>query len=270
MYNDILFSGARRFMVTNVEPESGRLAQVGVVFYLEELKEVSEQTQDRVKYIGQHRVIHRAELVKVLNPSVAASRETYLTAEVRLLPEPSADEVGLDTVAQEDALRELFVDIVDSQGSLKEEPRFTEAVKGGLNFRPGTSIEDKGLWETIGLWEQFHEQRTAVIAQRMQNDVNVCFQSYLQENPLSEDIVNSRGEVRLADLPEDLLVEIQGIQSRFREELDALDSDPRGTRTQLLLQCESHGDRLALFRESLEREQKRLAARSTLKSLFEQ
>ena len=45
MYNDILFNGARRFMVTNVEPETGALAEVGVVFYLDELKEVSEQTQ---------------------------------------------------------------------------------------------------------------------------------------------------------------------------------------------------------------------------------
>ena len=45
MYNDILFNGARHFMVTNVEPETGALAEVGVVFYLDELKEVSEQTQ---------------------------------------------------------------------------------------------------------------------------------------------------------------------------------------------------------------------------------
>ena len=45
MYNDILFSGARRFMVCNVEQETGRMAEVGVIFYLDELKEVSEQTQ---------------------------------------------------------------------------------------------------------------------------------------------------------------------------------------------------------------------------------
>jgi hypothetical protein len=47
MYNDILFSGARRFMVCNVDSETGRMAEVGVIFYLDELKEVSEQTQDR-------------------------------------------------------------------------------------------------------------------------------------------------------------------------------------------------------------------------------
>jgi len=82
MYNDILFSGARRFMVTNVDEETGQLAVVGAVFYLDELKEVSEQTQDRVKYVGQHTVISRVKLVKILNPKNAATRESYLRAEV--------------------------------------------------------------------------------------------------------------------------------------------------------------------------------------------
>ena len=68
MFNDILFSGARRYMVTTVDQQTGRLAEVGVVFYLDELKEVSEQTQDRVKYIGQHSVIGRVKLLNVLNP----------------------------------------------------------------------------------------------------------------------------------------------------------------------------------------------------------
>ena len=35
MYNDILFSGARRFMVCNVDSTTGRLAETGVVFYLD-------------------------------------------------------------------------------------------------------------------------------------------------------------------------------------------------------------------------------------------
>ena len=52
MFNDILMNGARRFAVLNVDSETGRFAEVGVIFYLDELKEVSEQTDDRVKYIG--------------------------------------------------------------------------------------------------------------------------------------------------------------------------------------------------------------------------
>ena len=48
-----LLSGSRRFVVTSVDPNSQqqlRLASCGVVFYLEELQEVSEKTQDQIKY----------------------------------------------------------------------------------------------------------------------------------------------------------------------------------------------------------------------------
>ncbi len=58
--------------------EEGRFAQVGVLFSLEELKEVSEMTADRVKYICNHRVTGRVKLQKVLNPEAWDSRDTYL------------------------------------------------------------------------------------------------------------------------------------------------------------------------------------------------
>jgi len=82
MFNDILMNGARRFAVVNVDSETGRFAEVGVIFYLDELKEVSEQTDDRVKYIGTHSVKGRVEIKQVLNPSAGATRETYMKAEV--------------------------------------------------------------------------------------------------------------------------------------------------------------------------------------------
>ncbi|EOD22859.1 hypothetical protein EMIHUDRAFT_195264 [Emiliania huxleyi CCMP1516] len=145
MYNDILFNGARRFMVTNVEPETGALAEVGVVFYLDELKE------DRVKYIGQHRVINRS-----------------------------------------------------------------------LSFARGTSPSDRGLWGTIGLWQQFLEQRTQVLGQKMQREIQSGVASYLSDNSLREDL----------DLPPELIAEIEAIQRRYRGEVDALDGEPGSLRFQ--------------------------------------
>ena len=47
MYNDILFSGGRRFLVMPVT-EDGRFAEVGVVFYVSELNDVSDKTNDQV------------------------------------------------------------------------------------------------------------------------------------------------------------------------------------------------------------------------------
>ena len=80
--------------------------------------------------------------------------------------------------------------------------------------------------------------------------------------------VNSRGEMRLEDLPEELRNEITSIQRRYREELEAMEADPYGLQFQALLQAESHAERLDLFRYLIDVERKRLAARQTLQSMF--
>lgn len=266
MFNDILFSGARRYMVCNVDAETGRLAETGVIFYLDELKEVSEQTQDRVKYVGQHSVIGRVRLRKILNPSVAATRDTYLKAEVEELIDTDADEAP--TVAEED-LKQLFCDLIDAQAQLGEEPRFTEAVKDTLQFGRGTDAEDKGLWGTVLLWQQFLEQRASVVGQKMQREIQKKVVTYLKNNEIDSGKVNSRGEMRLEDLPLELRNEIQSIQRRYKEELEAMEADPYGLQFQALLQSDSHVERIEVFRSIIDTERKRLAARQTLQSMFE-
>ena len=265
MYNDILFSGARRFAVCSVDPETGRLAEVAVVFYLDELKEVSEQTNDRVKYVGQHSVIGRVKLVKVLNQAVSATRETYLKAEVEELAD--TDE-GEDLSDAEESVRTLFCDLVDVQAELGEEPRFTDAVKSTLNFGRGTSADDKGMWGTVMLWQQFLEQRASVVGSKMQKEIQKEVVTYLKSNSIDSDKVNSRGEMRLEDLPEPLAAEIRNIQRRYREELDASESDPYGLQFQALVQAPSHAERLDVLKGILSSERKRLAARATLQSMF--
>lgn len=54
LYDHILLSGGRRFVVTSVDPESQaelRLAQAAVVFYLDDLEEVSETLVGCWRYI---------------------------------------------------------------------------------------------------------------------------------------------------------------------------------------------------------------------------
>eukprot|EP00967_Tisochrysis_lutea_P047509 scaffold57841_cov27-Tisochrysis_lutea.AAC.1 len=128
MYNDILFNGARRFMVTNVDPESGALAEVGVVFYLDELKEVSEQTQDRVKYIGQHRVIDRVRLKKVLNPEVISTGETYLKAEVEVLHDSDMPGKIEDTEADKSEAGERSEPSGDDEDARADQPTESDEV----------------------------------------------------------------------------------------------------------------------------------------------
>jgi len=264
MYNDILFNGARRFAVCNIDQETGRFAEVGVIFYLDELKEVSDQTDDRVKYVGTHSVKGRVKIKNVLNPQVAATRETYLKAEVEEL----TDLGGSAGEEAEKAVEDIFLDLVNLQADLGVEPRFTEAVKSSLEMGLGTSTEDKGLWGTIMLWQQLLEQRSAVLGQKMQRDIQKGIITYLKENELSEKLVNSRGEVRMEDLPPPLLAQIRGIQERYRDELEAMESDPYGLNFQSILQSHSHAERLTIFGAILDKERKRLGARAQLKAMF--
>jgi len=285
MYDDILLSGSRRFMVTNVDQDSGRLAEVGVIFHLDELKEVSEQTKDRVKYIGQHSVIGRAKLVQVLNPSSMRNSETYLRAQVEELVDESESEPELLQQKQEEA-KQLFWDLVDAQTRLDEQPRFTESVKNSISFkacdpdafmsrisssggRTKLDIKERGLWGTIVLWQQFLEQRSAVVGQKMEKDIQSKILEYLKKEGLIKKLASSRLPLSLKDLPPELISAIKSIQKRHREELQDLDCDPHGEVFQVMLQAESHRDRLAIFSSMLETEHKRLVVRLKLQTLFD-
>ena len=102
----------------------------------------------------------------------------------------------------------------------------------------------------------------------MQKEIQKKVVAFLKDNTIDQNKVNSRGEMRLEDLPEPLAGEIRAIQRRYREELDAMESDPYGLQFQALLQTDTHTERLAVFRHLIDTERKRLAARATLASMF--
>mmetsp|Transcript_29335 Transcript_29335/g.54073 ORF Transcript_29335/g.54073 Transcript_29335/m.54073 type:complete len:548 (+) Transcript_29335:103-1746(+) len=160
MYNDILFSGSRRFAVVREDESTGRLAEVGVIFYLDELKDVSsigidEDTEDKSEkeYIGTHSVKGRVKLKKILNPRANATGETYLRAECEEIKD---DDVEEDTNATEVELKSILSQVIDMQEKLEENPRFTKTVN--LSVDKGSTL-DNGLWETILLWHDFLEMR---------------------------------------------------------------------------------------------------------------
>jgi len=102
----------------------------------------------------------------------------------------------------------------------------------------------------------------------MQREMQKTVVTFLKDNEIDEGLVNSRGEMRLEDLPEPLAGEIRGIQRRYREELEDMSSDPYGLQFQALLQAPSHKERLLVLEEIIGKERKRLAARATLQSMF--
>lgn len=193
MYNDILMNGTRRFVVTMSHPtESGRFAQTGVLFELEDLKEVSEQTADQIKYICNHRVTGRVNLHRIINPEVWESRETYLRVEGTIMDdtgkdqrEPATNDVyGIIAAAvgdspEEKALRDSFAALVDIQHDLEEDVRFTRASVSSLALKPGPG--ENGLWQTIRLWQNYADQRLMSRQVELQADFQAKLQAFLKK-----------------------------------------------------------------------------------------
>lgn len=196
MYTDILMNGTRRFVVSMSHPsEPGRFAQTGVLFELKDLKEVSEQTKDQIKYICSHKVTRRVKLHRVLNPEAWKARDTYLRVEGTILPDDDTnleskqessknDVYGFIAAAmsdpQEKSLRKAFASLVDIQHELEEDVRFTRASVLTLAVKPGSG--DDGLWQTIRLWQSFVDQRLMSRQNELQKDFQEKLQSFLKQD----------------------------------------------------------------------------------------
>ena len=202
MYTDILMNGSKRFCVVTSHPtEKGRFAQTGVLFELEDLKEVSEQTQDQIKYICNHKVTGRVTINKILNPEAWETRDTYLKAVGTIhddsgkddepKDEPQANNVYGAVVAaassrEENALRIIFKKLVDLQHDLEEDVRFTKAATTTLAVSDGP--DEDGLWQTIRLWQSFVEQRLMSRQSELQQEFQEKLKNFLQkEKGLEQD-----------------------------------------------------------------------------------
>ena len=291
MYTDILMNGTKRFVVSMSHPnESGRFAQMGVLFELEDLKEVSEMTADQIKYICNHKVTGRVKLHRILNPSAWSSRETYLRVEGTIFDDSgkdttetddeeeadSSDEGGDDVYAavaaaatpkytkEERAVRDAFSDLVDLQHEMEEDVRFTRAAVGTLALKTGAG--EDGLWQTIKLWQSFVDQRLMARQNELQKDFQERLQDFLKkEKGVKEDEMPSA--IGFQDLSKDLQEEVKELQKRMGVELKPLVLESTLT-MQKILEADDHHARLKLLKFFIEAEKKRLSTKKTLQGMF--
>lgn len=207
MYTDILMNGSKKFAVSMSHPsEPGRFATMAVLFELLELKEVSEQTGDRIKYICSHKVTGRVKLHRIINPDAWESRTTYLRVEGTIIDDsgksttttPTSslseadnqivdetsdivkfayDTFSISNIEEEQLLRNSFSTLVELQHELEEDVRFTRASVMALGVKPGVD----GLWQTIKLWQSFVDQRLMSRQNELQYDFQKKLQDYLKK-----------------------------------------------------------------------------------------
>ena len=291
MYTDILMNGTKRFVVSMSHPtDKGRFAQMGVLFELEDLKEVSEMTADQIKYICNHKVTGRVKLHRILNPSAWTSRDTYLRVEGTIFDdsgkdqatadddedEETLDESGDDVYAavaaaatpkytkEERVVRNAFSDLVDLQHEMEEDVRFTRAAVGTLALKKGAG--EDSLWQTIKLWQSFVDQRLMARQNELQKDFQERLQEFLKrEKGVKEDEMPSA--IGFQDLSAELQEEVKELQKRMGVELKPLVLESTLT-MQKLLEAENHHERLQLLKYFIEAESKRLSTKKTLQGMF--
>mmetsp|Transcript_7054 Transcript_7054/g.20487 ORF Transcript_7054/g.20487 Transcript_7054/m.20487 type:complete len:463 (+) Transcript_7054:586-1974(+) len=280
MYTDILMNGSKRFCVVTSHPtEQGRFAQTGVLFELEDLKEVSEQTQDQIKYICNHKVTGRVKINRIVNPEVWETRETYLKAEGTIIDDSGKDNEPKDepmagnpygaviaaaSTKDENDLRIIFSKLVDLQHELQEDVRFTNSAKATLAVKDGA--EEDGLWQTIRLWQSFIEQRLVSRQNELQQEFQEKLKKFLKkEKGLKQDELPSA--IGFGDLSPELQVELQELQKRMAIELQPLVLESSLT-MQKVLEAEDHSARCKLLKYFMQAEATRLNTKKSLMGLF--
>lgn len=313
MYNDILFSGSRQFAVCYVS-DTGQFAETATVFYLEDLKEVSEQTKDQVKYVCKHKCTKRIRIKKVLNPKAWGDASTYLRVEAEELddasmlapvgapalvdedaPQESAattaigdkvaagereekregesedsgdlggDDKESEWVADKRALCAQFDEVIELQDSLKEEPRFSPALKSA--FKAEEIVEARGdekFWSLATLWQTFASERVRLMSRKGSQEIEAKLLAYITKNGTVSP--NSLAGKEL-EVPAWLQTEIAVMSKKFRREMSE-NEDTTTVPYQQIIQAENRGERIRILRRVVVEEKRRLEAKKSLRALF--
>ena len=262
MYNEILFNGSRRFVVPMCAPnEPGKFSSVGVVFYLDDLKEVSEQTNDQIKFVCSHTVIERVRVTRSLNDRVWGDRSSFLKVVTEKLEDCDLDE---DFSNKEGALEEKFRKIIEMQAKVDEPIRFTSDVEAAAAISAGRG--KKGFWRLVNLWQSLLQSRVTHRENELQAGIQQMLRNFLEESGV--DLPDGQSvQLSFESIPDNIKAEMQRMNEEYGEErLELLNSAIYPF--QYLVQMDSHAERLDYFVELLEEEEKRLTAKNTLRSMF--
>ena len=260
MYSDILFNGSRRFVVPMCAPqEPGVFASVASVFYLDDLKEVSEQTNDAVKFVCSHTVIERVRVKRVLNDAVWGDRSSYLKVVTEKFEDCDEDE---DFSNKETALVERFKQIIDMQTKVDEPVRFTGDLSETLSAKRGKD----GFWRMVSLWQSLLQSRVQSKEGELSQNVQTLLRGYLEKTGV--DLQDGRQiQLEFASLPDNIKAELARMQEEYKDECVVLLNEAIYP-FQYLVQKDSHAERLDYFGELMEQEEKRLAAKNMLRNMF--
>jgi hypothetical protein len=239
--------------------EQGVFASVCSVFYLDDLKEVSEQTNDAVKFVCSHSVIERVKVKRVLNDKVWGDRSSYLKVVAEKFVDADED---VDLSEKEDELVTRFKRIIELQSMVDEPVRFTSDLTPRLSAKRG----DKGFWQLVTCWQSLMQGRVQGKEVELSQNVQNLLRGYLERTGV--DMQDGRKiQLEFASLPDNIKAEFQRLQDDYRVECVEMLNEAIYP-FQYLVQKDSHAERLDYFGEIMLQEEKRLATKKMLRSMF--
>lgn len=276
LYDDLLLSGARSFLVSPIHPETGCFAQYGIVYQLEDLQEVSTRTGGDVKYICEHSLSARMRIRQVLNPSAWWEGTTYLQVEAEYFQDIDTEE---DLTSLELKVMLALKQLPPLLKELEEIHCTPAAFEEVLEDLDATRNTEHGLWRVAELWALYFEYHAGNKLLKFYDKWTLAGggQAPLgdREKTLArlfpELDFSATKELRDLQEPRELLDPEQEKAAEQLWEEAAHDQFPRLEQKQLrILQCLvqscSHKERLQLLLCWIHEEQRRLVALKALKA----
>lgn len=262
MYDDIILSGSRRFVVT--WNRGNRLAKVGVVFHLDDLK-VSVQADGTTRYVAQHSACERARIVSLEDPLALESESQYLRAKVEFLD--SCDVSLPAAVAAEQSSSHLTGSGITNEekrafNGLRHQLNRVTALMHELNMKPrfgNTELHSHSFWNLCGTYGSLLALRLQRQVQQNRLEAMQSAKPWLRAH-MQDSAAFRHGD--LSVLPESIRLKFECADKIFEEGLQKLQYV-----FQYLLQSCDFRERVCLVAGLLHGEWRALLAQKSLQGI---
>jgi hypothetical protein len=258
LFDDVMQSGLRHIAVCIDRPESDkRFSNVGTALVVKHC-DFGITTEDDTQYpVAQCSVVGRVRIRKVYD--ARGNESAHRRAEV----EPY-DDVGtalgtsdLELRAKAALQRVVALQEKDDQLGLPEEV-VTES-----------TFSEDGLWKFVQVWQDVEILKVFAKHEQLQEGLRPRILEYMRKNQSNVELTLDDGSLTLSTnleaLPSDLRQEC-----RMHENFSRQDGVPAEVFNLIdaILQSRSHAERLQIFIDAFEEEEKKLAVRAALSNLF--
>ena len=161
-------------------------------------------------------------------------------------------------MADKRALCAQFDEVIELQDSLKEEPRFSPALKSA--FKAEEIVEARGdekFWSLATLWQTFASERVRLMSRKGSQEIEAKLLAYITKNGTVSP--NSLAGKEL-EVPAWLQTEIAVMSKKFRREMSE-NEDTTTVPYQQIIQAENRGERIRILRRVVVEEKRRLEAK---------